>query len=99
MCFLSTLECIPFIKHYPSEIALCSILIASKLMNACDRLTDDFIRQTCYYEQNLGAKGDVIQLLNDRNTLIEELTKILKFANNHQQKAIQRKYSSQKYGN
>lgn len=97
LCFLSMLECQPFLKFYPSEIALCSILLAAKSLNVFEEIPTEFIRNTLNYERSLDSNGDIDQFLADRNILIEELNKLHLFAKEHPQQVIQRKYSSSKY--
>lgn len=91
------LECQPFLKFYPSEIALCSILLAAKSLNVFEEIPTEFIRNTLNYERSLDSNGDIDQFLADRNILIEELNKLHLFAKEHPQQVIQRKYSSSKY--
>ena len=89
------LECIPFLKYYPSEVALCSIFLAAKTLGV--DIPDHFMNKTVDYELSLGNAGNVAQLINDRKILLEELGKMQVFATEHPQQAIQRKYSSSKY--
>lgn len=96
MTFLTQLECTPFLKYYPSEIALCSILLAAKILKLSDQIPQDFIDNSVQYEKNLNEKGDLAHLLSERKNLIEELNQIRIYASNHQQQAIQKKYSSEK---
>ncbi|KPM03251.1 cyclin a-like protein [Sarcoptes scabiei] len=99
LTFLTQLECTPFLKYYPSEIALCSILLAAKILKLSDQIPQDFIDNSVQYEKNLNEKGDLAHLLSERKNLIEELNQIRIYASNHQQQAIQKKYSSEKYLN
>ncbi|UXI16024.1 Serine/threonine-protein phosphatase BSU1 [Sarcoptes scabiei] len=99
LTFLTQLECTPFLKYYPSEIALCSILLAAKILKLSDQIPQDFIDNSVQYEKNLNEKGDLAHLLSERKNLIEELNQIRIYASNHQQQAIQKKYSSEKYFN
>ncbi|KAH7643700.1 g2/mitotic-specific cyclin-a-like [Dermatophagoides farinae] len=71
---LTTLECTPFLKYYPSEIAICSIMLAAN-------------------------QGDPLQLLIERNNLLEALNQLRLYANKHPQQAIQKKYSEDKFYN
>lgn len=61
------------------------------------QIPDDYVKSTLVYEHNLGTAGNVGQLESDRKILLDELAKMQEFAAEHQQQAIQRKYSSSKY--
>lgn len=89
------LECAPFLKYYPSEIALCSILQAARTVGV--QIPEAFLSKTLDYERSMGKNGNAVQLANDRNVLVDELAKLQAFAVEHQQQAIQRKYSTSDY--
>lgn len=89
------LECTPFLKYLPSEIALCSIVQAATNLGV--QLDEQFLNKTLDYERSLGKKGNIVQLVNDRKELLDELKKLHTFATGHQQQAIQRKFSTSKY--
>ena len=94
---MSTLECSPFLKYYPSEIAICSIFLASQILGLEQSIPEHFVHKSYDYERSLGKKGDVSHLAEDRKILMEELVKMQAFALEHQQQAIQRKFSASKY--
>ncbi|OTF75694.1 cyclin a-like protein [Euroglyphus maynei] len=97
---LTTLECTPFLKYYPSEIAICSIMLAGKILRISNIISDDFLQQSLSYEKQLSNQGDgVSQLLNERNNLFEALNQLRLYANKHPQQAIQKKYSEDKFFN
>ncbi len=89
------LECTPFLKYFPSEIALCSIVQAANFLGV--QLNEQFLNKTLDYERSLDKKGNVVQLVNDRKELLDELNKLQASAVEHQQQAIQRKFSTSKY--
>lgn len=95
LCFLTMLECTPFLKYFPSEIALCSIVQAANFLGV--QLNEQFLNKTLDYERSLDKKGNVVQLVNDRKELLDELNKLQASAVEHQQQAIQRKFSTSKY--
>ena len=96
---LTTLECTPFLKYYPSEIAICSIMLAGKILRISDIISDDFLQQSLSYEKQLANQGDPLQLLIERNNLLEALNQLRLYANKHPQQAIQKKYSEDKFYN
>lgn len=93
------LECTPFLKYYPSEIAICSIMLAGKILRISDIIPEDFLQQSILYEKQLGNQGDVSQLLDERNNLLEALNQLRLYANKHPQQAIQKKYCENKFYN
>nr|XP_027199454.1 G2/mitotic-specific cyclin-A-like isoform X1 [Dermatophagoides pteronyssinus] len=96
---LTMLECTPFLKYYPSEIAICSIMLAGKILRISDIIPEDFLQQSILYEKQLGNQGDVSQLLDERNNLLEALNQLRLYANKHPQQAIQKKYCENKFYN
>ena len=96
LSLLTLLECTPFLKYYPSEIALASIFLAAKTLGVFDQISKDFIKNSLRFECSLKNNGDILQFLNERNTLMEELSKLQMFAVEHPQQAIQRKFSTSK---
>lgn len=94
--YLSTLESSSFLKYYPSEIALCSLVLAIKLFKNQHLITEKFITDSFGYEKKLGNKGNVSQLSNDRNRLLEHLNGLLAFAPKHPQQAIRKMFSDKK---
>ncbi|XP_075587851.1 G2/mitotic-specific cyclin-A-like isoform X1 [Dermatophagoides farinae] len=96
---LTTLECTPFLKYYPSEIAICSIMLAGKILRISNIISDDFLQQSLSYEKQLANQGDPLQLLIERNNLLEALNQLRLYANKHPQQAIQKKYSEDKFYN
>lgn len=71
-------------------------MLAVKLFKNHDQITDKFIAESFCYEKKLGNKGNVNQLANDRNKLLEHLNALLTFAPKHPQQAIKKMFSDKK---
>ncbi|XP_054160699.1 G2/mitotic-specific cyclin-A-like [Oppia nitens] len=96
LCFLTLLESEPFLRFYPSEIAICCIILSAHTLGFPQLINAKFIQDSLSYENDLKG-GSVVSLLADRKRCIEALLKMHAFAAKHPQQAIQTKYSNDKY--
>jgi len=90
------LESEPFLQYFPSEIAICSIILSAQTLGFREQISGDFIEKSVLLEREQN-NGDVKNLLSDRQSCIEALHKMQHFASKHPQQAIQQKYASDKY--
>ena len=93
---LTLLESEPFLRYYPSEIAICSIVLSVQTLGLQTLISEQFVENSIAFEKDLKG-GDVNNLLRDRQTCLEALYRMHAFAQKHPQQAIQTKYSSDKF--
>ncbi|CAG2113312.1 unnamed protein product [Medioppia subpectinata] len=92
---LALLESEPFLRYYPSEIAICSIILSAQTLGLRPAVSSHFIDESIAYEKGLKG-GDVNAFLAERQTCLECIHRMHAFAHKHPQQAIQAKYASDK---
>ena len=95
LCHLTLLESEPFLRFYPSEIAICSIILSIQTLGLQALICHQFVENSIAFEKDLKS-GDTNQFLAERQTCLEALHRMHVFAEKHPQQAIQSKYTSDK---
>ncbi|CAG2160868.1 unnamed protein product [Oppiella nova] len=93
---LTLLESEPFLRYYPSEIAICSIILSAQTLGFQLVITEHFLEESMAYEKGLKS-GDIKAFLADRQTCLESIHRMHAFAHKHPQQAIQSKFTSDKF--
>ncbi|RWS21569.1 cyclin-A2-like protein [Leptotrombidium deliense] len=95
LCYLTLLEDFPFLRYLPSEIAICSIILAVHTYGI--RGVDfNFYKNTLLAIESNEPKN-LERLITSRQTCIEAMHKMQIFASQHSQQAIFHKFCGDKF--
>lgn len=89
------LESEPFLQYYPSEIALVSLLLAAHTLGYYEQIPQQLMEDSLVIEKKMN-NGDAKGLLFDRQSCMDAMLNLHRYALKHPQQAIQQKYSADK---